>query len=129
MRLTTPSASSSVSSAVPPGGDTYRLIRFHGRDQARLRLSARVAIATSARRASLTDFESGKASANFGSISTTLTPRRYLSTYLPRTPPEKSYSALISRGRVLEGVFLELRFLFLVAERAPIRPIRSPLIV
>jgi len=72
---------------------------------ARLRVSARAAIATSARRASFTDFESGKASANSGSRSTTLVPRRYLSTYLPRTPPEKSYSALISRAPRLEGGF------------------------
>ena len=72
---------------------------------ARLRVSARAAIATSARSASFTDFESGKASANSGSRSTTLVPRRYLSTYLPRTPPEKSYSGLISRVRRLEGGF------------------------
>jgi len=73
--------------------------------QTRLRASARAAIATSARSASFTDFESGKASANAGSRSTALVPLRYLSAYLPRTPPEKSYSALISGARRLEGGF------------------------
>lgn len=58
--------------------------------QARLRVSARAAIATSARRASLTDFESGNASVSSASIRTTLVPRSYFSAYLPRTPPEKS---------------------------------------
>ena len=32
-------------------------------------------------------------------------PRRELSKYLPRTPPAKSYSALIPRVRRLEGGF------------------------
>jgi len=82
-------------------------------NHARLRLSARVAIAASARRASLTDFESGNTSANSGSMSTTLIPRRYLSTYLPRTPPEKSYSALISGVRRLEGGFFIIASLML----------------
>ena len=68
---------------------------------ARLRDSARVAIATSARSASFTDFESGKAAINSGSRSTKLVPRRYRSTYLPRTPPEKSYSGLIPRAGCL----------------------------
>src|ERR1017187_7992752 len=61
--------------------------------------ACRAAIATTARSASFTDFESGKTAANSGSRSTTLVPRRYRSTYLPRTPPEKSYSALISLVR------------------------------
>jgi len=92
---------------------------------ARLRASARAAIATSARSASFTDFESGKAPANSGSRSTTLVPRRYLSTYLPRTPPEKSYSALISRLRRLEGGFfivtsLMLRRLACAAQADPL---------
>jgi hypothetical protein len=34
-----------------------------------------------------------------------LVPRRYLSTYLPLTPSEKSYSALISTGLRLDGSF------------------------
>src|ERR1019366_7126051 len=78
-----------------------------------LRRSARVATARRARRASLTDFESGKASANSGSRSTTLVPRRYLSTYLPRTPPEKSYSALISTVLRLEVAFFILSSLLI----------------
>src|ERR1035438_7891356 len=82
--------------------------RFPSYDYAGLRRSARVATARRARRASLTDFESEKASANSGSRSTTLVPRRYLSTYLPRTPPEKSYSALISTALRLEGGFFIL---------------------
>jgi hypothetical protein len=81
-------------------------IIFRRPNHARFRASARVAIATSARSASFTDFESGKASASSGSRSTTLVPWRYLSTYLPRTPPEKSYSALIPRVRRLGGFFV-----------------------
>ncbi len=72
---------------------------------ARLRVSARAAIATSARSASLTDFESGKTFTNSGARSITLVPRRYLSAYLPLTPPEKSYSAFMSRVLRLEGGF------------------------
>src|ERR1017187_4073581 len=79
--------------------------RFPSYDCAGLRRSARVATARSARRASLTDFESGKASATSGSRSTTLVPWRYCATYLPRTPPEKSYSALIPAALRLEGRF------------------------
>jgi hypothetical protein len=82
-------------------------------DYAGLRRSARVATARRARRASLTDFESGKASANSGSRSTTLVPRRYRSTYLPRTPPEKSYSALISTVLRLEVAFFILSSLLM----------------
>lgn len=89
-------------STVPGTGSRFcHLNAIH----ARLRVPLRVAIATSARSASLTDFESGKASANSGSRSTTFVPRRYLSTYLPRTPSEKSYSALIPRLRRLDGGF------------------------
>ena len=42
-----------------------------------------------------------------------MVPRRYLSTYLPRTPPEKSYSALISRVPRLEGGFFIVASLML----------------
>ena len=82
-----------------------------GEDQVRLRVSARVA--ASVRSASLTDFESGKASVNSGSGRTALVPRRYLSTYLPRTPAEKSYSALISWVRRLEEDFFIVASLML----------------
>jgi hypothetical protein len=51
---------------------------FRKRHPVLLRVSARVAIATSARNASLTDFESGNTSANSGSRRTTLTPPRHL---------------------------------------------------
>jgi len=78
--------------------------------RARFRGRARVAMFTNARSASLTDFEFGKASANSGSSNTTLTPLRYLSTYFPRTPPEKSYSALIPLWRRLEEAFFVLPF-------------------
>src|SRR5437879_6574757 len=79
---------------------------------ARFRCSARAAIARSARRASLTDFESGNASANSGSSRTTLLPRRYWSVYLPRTPPEKSYSALIPAFvRLARGLFVFMSFM------------------
>ena len=87
--------------------------RFPSYDCAGLRRSARVATARRARRASLTDFESGNASANSGSRSTTFVPRRYLSTYLPRTPPEKSYSALISTVLRLEVGFFILSSLMI----------------
>lgn len=66
---------------------------------------ARLAIERSARRASFTDLESGKAWVNSGSRSTTLVPARYRSTYLPRTPAEKSYSGLISTAARLERGF------------------------
>jgi hypothetical protein len=70
-------------------------------------IRARVAIESSARSASFTDLESGNARLNSGSRSTTLVPARYRSTYLPRTPPEKSYSGLISTATRLErGFFL-----------------------
>src|ERR1017187_4732022 len=105
-----------------------RLTLRHG-DHARLRVSARAAIATSARSASLTDFESGKASANSGSRSTTLVPWRYRSTYLPRTPPEKSYSALISRVRGLEGVFFIVASLILRRRASADQTDPLPLIV
>ncbi len=94
-----------------------RLASFRGSVHARLRVSVRAAMATSARSASFTDFESGKASTNFGSRSTTLVPRRYLSVYLPRTPPEKSYSALIARVRRLEGGFFVVAS-FMLCRRA-----------
>jgi hypothetical protein len=64
------------------------------------------------RRASLTDLESGNARVNSGSIRTTFVPTAYRSTYLPRTPPEKSYSGLISalerldRGFFVFSVFI-----------------------
>jgi hypothetical protein len=67
------------------------------RHHIRLRVSHRAAIATSARSASFTGFESGKASTNSGSRSATLVPRRYLSTYLPRTPP-RNHTPLSSPG-------------------------------
>ena len=86
------------------------ILSFASCDHARFRRSARVATTRITRRASLTDFESGKASATSGSRSTTLVPRQYWSTYLPRTPPEKSYSALISTTFRLEGRFLMLAF-------------------
>jgi hypothetical protein len=61
----------------------------------------------SARRALFTDLESGKARASSGSRSTTLVPARKRSTYLPRTPPKKSYSGLISTAALLErGLFV-----------------------
>ncbi len=70
-------------------------------------IRARVAIERRSRRASFTDFESGNARLNSGSRSTTLVPARYRSTYLPRTPPEKSYSGRISTADRLErGFFL-----------------------
>jgi hypothetical protein len=42
-----------------------------------------------------------------------LVPVRYLSTYLPRTPPEKSYSGLIlTRLRLEFGFFVDVFFMF-----------------
>ena len=54
---------------------------------------------------SLTDFECGKASSSSESSKTKLVPLRFRSTYLPRTPPEKSYSGRISAEARLEGLF------------------------
>src|SRR6185437_7011816 len=51
---------------------------------------------TSERSASLTAFESRNLAATSGSSRTTLVPWRYRSTYLPRTPPERSYSGSMS---------------------------------
>ena len=73
MRSTTPRASSSLSSAVPPDCD-----HFSETITCAWRFSVRAAIAASARSASLTDVESGKASASSGPMRTTSTPRRYL---------------------------------------------------
>jgi hypothetical protein len=68
-------------------------------------------MARSARRASFTDFESGNAWASSGSSRTTFTPRRYWSAYFPRTPPEKSYSALICVARLMRGFFVLASFM------------------
>ena len=95
------------------GGSLRRANDAH----ARLRDSVRSAIATSARSASFTDFESGKAAATSGSRSATLVRRRYSAAYLPRTPVEKSYSALISLVRRFVGAFFIVAS-FMVGRRA-----------
>ena len=67
------------------------------------------------RKASFTDVAVGKAAAMSGSSSTKLVPARYLSTYLPLTPPtiwEKSYSGRSSSN---SSVFFFIKPLLLAS--------------
>ena len=68
--------------------------------------AALFATSTSARRASFTDFESRNTLATSGSRMTMFAPSPYRSAYLPRTPPEKSYSSRNSSIRPVSGSFL-----------------------
>src|SRR5262249_23288367 len=65
-------------------------------------------ILPSARRALFTDLGSGNSSATSGSRTTIIVPFANLLAYLPRTPPEKSYSGSMSSGSRLERAFFVL---------------------